>query len=85
MADIYAGEAGPEEITESLAANYFDTAGLPDPDLLISTNGKRDLSNGLLEFLFIKDAWPDFTRHTLGKAVSNYGKRERRFGAVRSA
>lgn len=64
--DVAAGKRKPEEITESVFEEYLDTAGIPDPDLLIRTSGELRLSNFLLwqlaysEFYFIDVPWPDF-------------------------
>ena len=46
--DVAAGKRKPEEITESVFEEYLDTAGIPDPDLLIRTSGELRLSNFLL-------------------------------------
>lgn len=73
-------------IDENVFASYLDTAGMPDPDLMIRTGGELRLSNYLLwqlaySELYITDClWPDFTREELERAIDAYGKRERRFG-----
>ena len=60
----------PEEITPAIIGRHLDTAGIPDPDLLIRTSGEQRLSNYLLwqcaytEFVFVADLWPDFTGAT---------------------
>ncbi len=65
---------------------YLDTAGIPDPDLLIRTGGERRISNFLLwqcaytELYFSETPWPDFGREALHKAIEEYQSRERRFG-----
>ena len=67
-------------------AGSLDTAGIPDPDLIIRTSGEMRLSNYLLlqaayaEMYFTKVYWPDFTREEFKKAVDEYAKRERRYG-----
>ena len=67
---------------------YLDTAGLPDPDLLIRTSGELRLSNFLLwqlayaEFVFIDTYWPDFSREQLEAAIAEYQRRSRRFGGT---
>jgi undecaprenyl diphosphate synthase len=67
-------------------ADSLDTAGIPDPDLLIRTSGEMRLSNYLLlqlayaEMYFTKVYWPDFTREEFKKALDDYAKRERRYG-----
>ena len=83
-----AGRVEPESITEDMFADYLDTRGMPDPDLLIRTSAEYRLSNFLLwqiaysEFVFLDVLWPDFDRGWLEKAVMVYQERERRFGAV---
>ena len=78
----------PEEITEEVFEEYLDTAGIPDPDLLIRTSGEQRLSNYLLwqlaysEFYFTDVPWPDFDKKELEKAVEAYQKRNRRFGGL---
>lgn len=74
------------EIDEAEFASYLDTAGMPDPDLMIRTSGELRLSNYLLwqlaySELYITDClWPDFSKEELEKAIAAYNKRERRFG-----
>jgi undecaprenyl diphosphate synthase len=84
--DYRAGKFSPDEITKEMFAGYLDTAGMPDPDLLIRTSGEYRISNFLLwqmaytEFYFTDVLWPDFTREELLKAIADYQQRERRFG-----
>ena len=86
--DVVAGKRKPEEITESLFEEYLDTAGIPDPDLLIRTSGELRLSNFLLwqlaysEFYFTDVPWPDFHKEELERAIEAYNKRDRRFGGL---
>ena len=86
--DVAAGKRKPEEITESVFEEYLDTAGIPDPDLLIRTSGELRLSNFLLwqlaysEFYFTDVPWPDFHKKELELAVEAYNKRDRRFGGL---
>ena len=74
------------DITEKTINNFLYTEGLPDPDLIIRTGGDCRLSNFLLwqsaysELLFIKKAWPDFTKDDFLHAVKEFNNRERRFG-----
>ncbi len=83
-----AGELRPEDITEETISDALDTAGIPDPDLLIRTCGEERLSNFLMwqlsysEMYFTDTAWPDFTKEELEKAVDAYNHRERRFGGL---
>jgi len=80
------GTLNPEDIDEAMFASNLDTAGLPDPDLLIRTSGENRLSNFLLfqtaysEFYITPALWPDFDKEELFKALFEYQKRERRFG-----
>ena len=75
------------DITEELVSNNLYTKGQPDPDLLIRTSGELRLSNFLpwqlvySEFLFIDKNWPDFEEEDLDKAIIEYQKRTRKFGA----
>lgn len=77
-----------EAITESLISRYLDTAGRPDPDLLIRTSGESRLSNFLLwqtsysEIYMTDVLWPDFTPTQLLKAVLDFQKRDRRLGGA---
>ena len=86
--DVAAGKRKPEEITESVFEVYLDTAGIPDPDLLIRTSGELRLSNFLLwqlaysEFYFTDVPWPDFHKEELERAIEAYNKRDRRFGGL---
>jgi len=85
-ASVKAGDLNPEEINESLFADRLNTAGLPDPELMIRTSGELRISNFLLwqlaytELFFTPKLWPDFRRTDLFDAVLDYQKRERRFG-----
>lgn len=79
----------PEEITQECLGDALDTAGIPEPDLLIRTCGEQRISNFLLwqlaytEFYFTPVAWPDFSKEELEKAVAAYNKRDRRYGLVK--
>jgi undecaprenyl diphosphate synthase len=85
---VAAGRLDPEAITPELIERHLHTQGIPDPDLLIRTSGEQRLSNYLLwqcaytEFVFVDEHWPDFTRETLERAISEYLTRERRFGGL---
>ena len=80
------GTIQAEDITEETLADHLYTRGQPDVDLLIRTSGEMRLSNFLLyqnayaEFVFPETLWPDFTVEDYDKALSVFGKRERRFG-----
>lgn len=85
---VKAGDLEPSQITEQTISDALDTAGIPDPDLLIRTCGEERLSNFLMwqlsyaELYFTDAAWPDFTKEELEKAVDAYNHRERRFGGL---
>ncbi|HEY6010409.1 MAG TPA: undecaprenyl diphosphate synthase family protein, partial [Nitrospirota bacterium] len=74
------------ELTEEVFAAALDTAGLPDPDLIIRTSGEKRISNFLLwqaayaEFYFTDTLWPDFEERDLLAALLDYQGRQRRFG-----
>ena len=78
----------PEQIDESSFSSYLDTAGIPDPDLIIRTAGEMRLSNFLLwqaayaEFYSTPTLWPDFDSTEVNKAIDAYGRRRRKFGRV---
>ena len=82
------GEISPESIDEQLINDHLYTAGLPDPDLMISPSGEQRISNFLLwqsaytEFYYSDVLWPDFTPEMLEKAICIYQQRNRRFGGV---
>lgn len=86
--DVEAGKIVVDDLNESLFSDYLYTHGMPDPDLLIRTSGELRLSNFMLwqlaysEFTFEKVLWPDFDELSLQKAIYEYQKRNRRFGAV---
>lgn len=89
--DAADGKVIPEEIDENVFENYLDTAGIPDPDLMIRTSGEQRLSNYLLwqlaytEFYFTDVAWPDFHKPELMQAIEKYNERDRRYGGVKEA
>jgi len=80
------GKLEPEKIDPQTVASFLDTAGMPDPDLLIRTSGERRVSNYLLwqiayTEIYVTDAlWPDFNNEEFHKALVDYAGRERRFG-----
>ena len=88
FADHDAGKLPAEDLTEERFAGYLDTAGIPDPDLLIRTSGEQRLSNYLMwqlayaEFYFTPVPWPEFDRAELEKALAAYADRDRRYGKV---
>lgn len=86
--EVKDGKLNPEDITQDTITESLDTAGIPDPDLMIRTSGEQRLSNYLLwqlaysEFYFTDVLWPDFSKKDLEKAVDYYAHRNRRFGGV---
>ena len=86
--DARDGLIDPETIDESMLASRLDTAGMPDPDLLIRTAGEMRISNFLLwqisyAELWVTDAlWPDFGEEHLDAAIASFAARERRFGGL---
>jgi undecaprenyl diphosphate synthase len=78
----------PGRIDESLLNDCLDTAGIPDPDLLIRTCGEQRISNFLLwqlaytEFYVTDLYWPDFSRWEFLRAIRSFQSRDRRFGGV---
>ena len=86
--EVKQGILQPEEINEAQFPRYLETAGIPDPELLIRTSGEMRISNFLLwqiaytELYITETFWPDFRKEDLYKAICAYQKRERRFGKV---
>ena len=76
------------EVTEENLELCLDTAGMGDVDVLIRTSGEVRLSNYLLwqnayaEMFFTQTYWPDFTASELDDILSDFSKRERRFGGI---
>lgn len=76
----------PQDINDQLFHQYLDTAGIPDPELLIRTSGESRISNFLLwqiaytELFFCKKFWPDFGKEDFYSALNDFQQRERRFG-----
>ena len=87
--DVADGKVSPDQITEDTIGSYLDTAGVPDPDLLIRTSGEQRLSNFLMwqlaytEFYFTEVPWPDFDKQELIRAIEKYNQRDRRYGGVK--
>ena len=85
---IESGELTSDKITEQIVSDSLYTGDMPDPDLLIRTSAEYRLSNFLLwqmaytEFYFTPTLWPDFRKEEYLKAIEEYQKRERRYGAT---
>jgi undecaprenyl diphosphate synthase len=84
--EISRGALKAESITETEFEKYLNTAGIPDPDLMIRTSGELRISNFLLwqlayaELYFTEKLWPDFGKEEFYDAIIDFQKRERRFG-----
>ena len=85
---VTAGELDAEAIDDASVTAHLDTAGIPDPDLIIRTSGEIRLSNFLLwqaaysEFVFVPINWPEFDKEALEAAIGEYASRDRRFGGL---
>ncbi len=85
---VRAGHLKADDITAETIEAHLDTAGLPDPDLIVRTSGEYRVSGFLpwqsaySEFAFVETRWPDFTSEMFAAQVRGFGCRERRFGAV---
>ncbi|KIC27273.1 isoprenyl transferase [Leisingera sp. ANG-M6] len=88
--DVAEGRLDPDHVDEETLPRYLDTHVLPDPDLVIRTSGEARISNFLLwqsayaEYEFIDTLWPDFSGEELERLCNSYGRRDRRFGAVKT-
>ena len=86
---VRAGEIEPDDVDADLIDQSLDTAGVPDPDLLVRTAGEMRISNFLLwqisyAELYVADVlWPDFRPEHLDHALREYARRDRRFGGVK--
>ena len=85
---IESGEISTADISPELISRNLDTAGIPDPDLLIRTGGEQRISNFLLwqcaytEFVFVDEFWPDFSKEIFVRALDEFCQRDRRFGGI---
>lgn len=87
---VQLGQLHPDEITEQTVADHLDTAGMPDPDLLIRTASEMRVSNFLLwqisyaEIWVTDRLWPEFDEALLRQAIRDFAARDRRFGGLSS-
>lgn len=87
-ADVAAGKRTADSLTEAEFETYLDSAGVPDPELVIRPSGELRTSNFLAwqsaysEYVFMDVLWPDFTGDDLDQAIEEYNRRNRRFGGV---
>ena len=85
-AQVKAGSLEPEDITPELIDRHISISELPRPDLCIRTGGDARISNFMLwhfaysELYFTSTLWPDFGELEFARALSDYRRRERRFG-----
>ncbi len=88
--EVQTGSLDPALINVNTIAEHLETAGMPDPDLLIRTGGEERISNFLLwqcayaEFVFVPEFWPEFNAEIFQRAVAEYNARERRFGGLKA-
>ncbi len=84
---VASGQLDASKLTEDSFARLLSTNGMPDPDLILRTSGEQRLSNFLLwqsaysELVFTEVLWPDFSEADFARALDEYARRERRFGA----
>ena len=87
-ADLAAGKCDANSLTEDMFSEYLDSAGVPDPELVIRPSGELRTSNFLpwqtvySEFVYMNVLWPDFGPEDLDSAIEEYHRRNRRFGGV---
>ena len=85
---VLAGDLNVDEIDEIMFCEHLETAGIPDPDLVIRTSGEHRISNFLLwqsaysELVFTDTLWPEFSREEFCAAINEYNRRERRYGDI---
>ena len=85
---IATGAMPPAAVDDAMFTRHLETSDLPDADLIIRTGGEKRISNFLLwqaayaELVFVDTLWPDFAAGDLGNAIGEFGRRERRYGAL---
>ncbi|MBK8175748.1 MAG: isoprenyl transferase [Rhodospirillales bacterium] len=88
--EVASGRLAAADIDEMSFAKFLYTYDMPDPDLVIRTSGEQRISNFLLwqvaysELVFLDTYWPDFSQQEFERAVREFGRRDRRYGAVSS-
>ena len=88
MHDVVSGTLQADDVDEQTIEQYLDTHGIPDPDMIVRTSSEYRLSNFLMwqsaysEFLFLEKHWPDFDEADMDAVITEYQKRERRYGKV---
>lgn len=87
--EVARGEKSPEDLNEDLFSSYLYSANVPDPELVIRPSGEERISNFLLwqsaysEYVFMDVLWPDFGPKDLDEAISQFHRRNRRFGGAK--
>lgn len=85
---VASGELSPQGIGSADIQEGLDTAGMPDPDLILRTSGEQRISNFLLwqaaysELVFLPVLWPDFGDEQFELALGQFAARDRRYGGV---
>ena len=85
----YILQSGISKIDEQMLSDCIYTSGLPDPDIIVRTSGEERISNFMLwqlaysELLFMDTLWPDMDEKSIDYIISEYSKRNRRFGDLR--
>jgi undecaprenyl diphosphate synthase len=83
------GTMRSEDIDEQSISNHLYLPDVPDPDMIIRPSGELRLSNFLLwesayaELWFSDVLWPDFSEQDLEQAITDYNRRDRRYGGVK--
>jgi len=84
------GQLQADAIDGHVFESFLFTGGIPDPDLVIRTSGEKRISNFLLwqsayaEYVFMDVLWPDFAAEHLARAIDEFSRRDRRYGATAS-
>ena len=85
----YILQSGINKVDEQMVSDCIYTAGLPDPDIIVRTSGEERISNFMLwqlaysELLFLDTLWPDMSKKDIDYIISEYSKRNRRFGDLK--
>lgn len=89
VSEVHDGMLHPDDIDEEQFSKHLQTAGIPDPDLIIRTSGEMRISNFLLwqlaysELMFVNEHWPDFNSDILKEVLISVASRNRRFGSIK--
>ena len=85
----YILQSGISKVDEQMVSDCIYTSGLPDPDVIVRTSGEERISNFMLwqlaysEFIFLDTLWPDMDKKDIDNIITEYSKRNRRFGDLR--